>query len=137
MTNSTRNIIIVAVMIPLLVIVVLFSVSPDLRRVWNQWRFNVQVADDQTDYANLRRVEEQALASISTWEGAYRLWRQHKDSDVQEERNWANGAMTRANNTAATFNTMLLENSFLVDVLPERFREPLPFLPIEEDFLDN
>ena len=36
-----------------------------------------------------------------------------KDSEIQEERNWANGAMMRANRTASSFNNFILENSFV------------------------
>ena len=41
------------------------------------------------------------------------IYEQYKDSEVAEERSWANNAKIRANNTAATYNNYILENSFV------------------------
>jgi len=103
--------------------------APHYLRWRNEFRFELQTIHDQTDYTTLRRVEDTARAMVATWEGDRLQWEQFKDSDVQEERNWANGALMRANRTATSFNNFILENSFVWAYgVPDDLQEPLPIL---------
>lgn len=105
--------IVLASILGVLIVVVLFFQAPNIHRFFNNWRFGIQEAHDQTDYATLRRVEDTARAMVASFEADRLQWEQFRDSDVQEERNWANGAMMRANRTASSFNNFMRENSFV------------------------
>ena len=129
MSKFTKVVIVVAICV-VVISGIFFSYTQAGVRIFNEWRFGLQEVHDQTDYATLRRVEDTARAMVATWEGDYLQWQQFKDSDIQEERNWANGALMRANRTSTTFNNFMLENSFVWAYgVPDDIAEPLPTLP--------
>ncbi len=50
---------------------------------------------------------------IASYEADKLIYEQYKDSEVAEERSWANNAKIRANQTATTYNNYILKNSFV------------------------
>ena len=126
---SEKTIILGGITIFLLAIVFGIVLAPRWVRARNEFRFNLQTIHDQTDYATLRRVEDTARAMIATWEADRLMWEQFRNSEYREERNWANGALMRANRTASNFNNFMLENSFVWAFgVPDDIAEPLPIL---------
>ena len=108
-----------------LLLVVIFDWAAPITRAINNWRHEIQVAHDETDYDTLRSVENTARATIATWEADRMRWFQYHDSENERERNWASGARMRANTGASTFNNFMRANNYvwaagIPDDLPER-----------------
>ena len=96
---------------------------------WNTHRHNIQTAHDRTDYATLRKVEDTARAMIASIESDRLTWEQFKDSEVQEERNWANSARMRGNRSISTFENFMRENSYIwAYAIPNDLREPIALI---------
>jgi len=109
---SKKTKILIAIL-SIVAVVALIVAAPSITRAVNTWRFGIQVAHDETDYATLRTVEDTARAMIASFNSDSLTWEQFRDSEVQEERNWANAARMRANRTAMTYNEFILRNSFV------------------------
>lgn len=90
-----------------------FSVTPSGKAAWNSWFFNVQKADDNTNYKTIKKVEDTCRAMIASYESDKLTYEQYKDSDNEEKQSWAEQAKMRANKTASTYNNYILENSFI------------------------
>lgn len=114
--------------------IALFAIlMPNWIRARNAYRAELTVAHMETDLATLQRLEDQARATISQWIAAYQRWIQFKDSDRDNERDWANAALMQANNLAATFNTFMLEHTHTwARGVPEGLQERLPLLPLAD-----
>ena len=112
-----------------LAVVFILATAPSWVGSFNQWRFDMQTVHDQTDYKTLRMVEDTARAMIASYHSDLLIFEQFRDSELQEERNWANNARIRANRTASTYNNFILENSFVWAFgVPEDIAEALSFL---------
>lgn len=92
---------------------IFFGLTPTGRAVWNNWFHKVQVADDNTNYDTLKKVEDTCRAMISSYESDVLIYQQYKDSDNKEEIAWANQAKMRANKTASTYNNYILKNKYI------------------------
>lgn len=92
---------------------IFFRATPTGKMIWNNWFHSVQVADDQTNYETLKEVEDTCRAMIASYNSDKLVYEQYKDSDVAEERSWANNAKIRANQTASTYNNYILKNSYV------------------------
>lgn len=79
---------------------------------WNEWRYGLEKVDEKT-YENQKEVEDTCRAMISSYTQDKLVYEQYKDSEIAEERGWANNAKIRANNTAATYNNYILKNSYV------------------------
>ena len=105
-------------------------VTPFGRSVWNSWFFNVQKADDATNYRTIKHVEDSCRAMISSYTADRLIWEQYKDSTNAEQMSWANQAKMRANKTAASYNEYILKNSFVwEDNIPKDISRKLEYLP--------
>ena len=89
------------------------SCTPSGRAMFNKWNYEVQKADDATNYKTLKKVEDTCRAMISSYESDKLTYEQYKDSDNEEKQSWAEQAKMRANKTAATYNNYITENSFV------------------------
>ena len=97
----------------LLLVFIDASCTPSGRAMFNRWNYEVQKADDATNYKTLKKVEDTCRAMISSYESDKLTYEQYKDSDNEEKRSWAEQAKMRANKTAATYNNYITENSFV------------------------
>lgn len=87
---------------------------------YNNWQYDLQKADDRTNYKTLKKVEDTCRAMISSYESDRLTYEQYKDSEDVNKQEWAEQAKMRANKTASTYNNYILENSFVwEDAVPE------------------
>lgn len=108
---------------------VFFGVTPAGRAVWNSWFHAVQEVDDRTNYDTIKKVEDTCRAMIATYEADRLMYEQYKDSDDEEEQDWAAQAKMRANRTASTYNNYILENEYVwQDNVPNDIYMELPYL---------
>ena len=108
---------------------VFFGVTPAGRGVWNSWFHAVQEVDDRTNYDTIKKVEDTCRAMIATYEADRLMYEQYKDSDDEEEQDWAAQAKMRANRTASTYNNYILENEYVwQDNVPNDIYMELPYL---------
>lgn len=68
---------------------------------------------DEETYENQKQVEDTCRSMIASYNSDKLIYEQYKDSEVAEERSWANNAKIRANQTANTYNNYILKNSFV------------------------
>lgn len=105
----------VAVAVALILLVglpVYFRGTEAGRAAWNEWRYGLKKVDEKT-YENQKEVEDTCRAMISSYTQDKLVYEQYKNSEVDEERSWANNAKIRANNTASTYNNYILKNSYV------------------------
>lgn len=110
MKKLYKNLLIAAGVI--LLIVGIYFATPSGRATWNSWMYKYEKVDEKT-YANQKLVEDTCRSMIASYTQDKLVYEQYKDSDVAEERSWANNAKIRANNTAATYNNYILKNSYV------------------------
>lgn len=113
-----------------IVLVVFFIADFDkFVRGFNIWSYNVQKADDATNYQTKKKVEDNCRAMIANYESDKLIYEQYKDSDDKDEKNWANSAKIRANQTASKYNNYVLQNSFVWDGnIPEDINSELEYI---------
>lgn len=87
--------------------------TPNGRAAWNNYWHGVQVADDNTNYETLKKVEDTCRSMIASYESDKLTYEQYKDSDNPEKLEWAEQAKMRANKTASTYNNYILENRYV------------------------
>lgn len=127
MSNSAKIIGLVIVLV-LLLVVIGYSFSPDIRAAINKNQFAVQKADDATNYQTIKKVEDTCRAMIASYESDVLTWEQYRNSDG-EQRAWADQARMRANKTASTYNAYILQNSFVWSGnVPNDIRRELPIV---------
>ena len=103
--------------------------TPAGRAAVNTYLFNVQKADDQTNYATKKEAEDTCRAMLSSYESDRLTYEQYKDSDSKEKQSWAEQAKMRANKTASTYNNYILENSFVWEGnVPADIRNKLEYI---------
>lgn len=106
-----------------------YFVTPGIRRFVNEERAAVLMADDASRYETKKKVEDTCRAMQASYEADKLTWQQYKDSESEEQRGWAAQAMMRANRTAATYNTYILENGYVWSGnVPKDIDEKLPYL---------
>lgn len=108
---------------------VFFGATPTGRAIWNEWFFDVQKADDKTNYETRKQVEDTCRAMMASYTSDKLTYEQYKNSDSEEKQSWAEQARMRANKTAASYNEYVLKNSFVwEDNIPEGIESSLPYL---------
>ena len=106
-----------------------FGVTPTGKAMWNNWFHAVQVADDNTNYATRKKVEDTCRAMISSYNSDKMTYEQYKDSDNEEKQSWAEQAKMRANKTASTYNNYILKNNYVwQNNVPSDIYMNLPFI---------
>lgn len=123
----------VTVICTLLTLALLFflyvGIFPSGRAMWNNWWHDVEKADDNTDYANRKQVEDTCRAMMAQYNNDKLIYEQYKDSDNAEEVSWANNAKIRANSTASNYNNYMMKNSYIwKDNIPSDIKTLLPYL---------
>lgn len=97
----------------LVAVVIFFSASPNGRTMWNSWFFQVQKADDATNYTTLKTVEDTCRATMADYTKAVLMYEQYRNSTNKDERAIAMSAQIRANSAAASYNEYIKKNSFV------------------------
>ncbi len=90
-----------------------YGISPSIRELVNGVKYDVQKADDNTNYDTLKKVEDTCRAMISSYEADKMTYEQYKNSTDKEKTEWAEQAKMRANKTAASYNNYILKNSYV------------------------
>lgn len=110
--------------------ILLVAATPPGRYLWNRWLFNVQKADDITNYATIKKVEDSARSMISSYNADVLTYNQYKNYAIGTEQfSWAEQAKMRANKTASTYNNYILENSFIwKENIPKDILDELPYV---------
>jgi hypothetical protein len=83
------------------------------REMWNNWWYDVKVADDNTNYETLKKVEDTCRSFIASYNSDKLIYEQNKDSEDKELRNYAENAKMRANTTASNYNNYILKNEYI------------------------
>ena len=123
------SIILTLVVVALIGSSVFFKATPTGRAMWNTWFHAVQVADDNTNYETLKKVEDTCRAMISSYNSDKMTYEQYKDSDNEEKQSWAEQAKMRANKTASTYNNYILKNNYVwQNNVPSDIYMNLPFI---------
>ena len=96
-----------------IILPIFFSATPSGKAIWNSWFYNVQKADDATNYDTLKKVEDTCRSMISSYNSDKLTYEQYKDSEDSEKKEWAEQAKMRANKTASTYNNYIIKNQYL------------------------
>ena len=111
------------------VIVACFVFAPGIKSAYNSWKYDIQVADDNSNYETLKEVEDTCRAYIASYEADSITYETNKNLDSEEAQLLASSAKTRANRTAATYNTYYLQNNYVwKNNIPADIKTKLPYL---------
>ena len=125
-TGEKRTLAIIGICLALLAA---FLFTPIGRIIGNRWIFQVQKADDATNYNTLKEVEDICRAMIASYEADNLIFEQYNGSDNEEKQSWAEQAKMRANRTAAQYNEYIRKNSFVwADNVPDDIDERLEYV---------
>ena len=125
--SLVRSMLATACIIAVAIIVIVFA--PDIRRGINNWRHDIQKADDATDYETLKKVEDTCRAYIASYEADKVTYETMKDATDEVSIETARSAKIRANRTAATYNSYYLKNSYVWrDNVPVDIKTKLPVI---------
>ena len=107
-------------------VILLVAATPPGRYLWNRW----QKANDITNYATIKKVEDSARSMISSYNADMLTYNQYKNYAIGTEQfSWAEQAKMRANKTASTYNNYILENSFIwKENIPKDILNELPYV---------
>lgn len=133
MANKIIGGIIVAVII---IAVMHFFILPDILPDYVAWKneveHSIREADNRTNYETRKKVEDTCRAMQASYEADKLTWEQYRESESVEKRGWAEQAKMRANRTAATYNTFILENGYVWEGnIPRDITHELPYLKEE------
>lgn len=118
-----------AVFLIVIGLVLFLLLTPSGRSAWNKSMYEVQKADDATNYTTRRRVEDTCRSMMASYVSDKMVWEQYKDSSNSEKQSWAEQAKMRANKTAASYNEFILKNSFVWDGnVPKDIMEKLDYI---------
>lgn len=111
------------------VVIACIAFAPGIKSAYNNWRHDVQVADDNTNYETLKEVENTCRAYIASYEADKITYETNKNLDSEEAKALASSAKTRANRTAATYNTYYLQNNYVwKNNIPADIKAELPYI---------
>jgi len=91
----------------------ILNITPVGRGIINTYKYQVQKVDDVTNYKTMKKVEDTCRTMIASYEADKLMYLQYKDSDHEEKQTWAEQAKIRANKTAVSYNTFILENNYV------------------------
>ena len=110
-------------------ILLILIITPVGVMVYNNYKFEMQTADDESNYKTKKKVEDTCRSMISSYESDKMIYELYKDSDREEKREWAEQAKIRANKTATSYNNYILKNSFVwKSNVPEDISEKLDII---------
>ena len=92
-----------------------FTATPTDRAFRNNLDHTLHKIDDAAPYKTRKQVEDICRTTIVSYEFDKLTWEQHKDSEDEEQRGWANAAKIKANKTALFYNEYFLKNSYVFE----------------------
>lgn len=111
------------------VVTLLVVLAPNIRAGFNKFGYDIQKADDVTNYETLKKVEDTCRAYIASYEADKITYETLKNETDEVSIETARSAKIRANRTAATYNTYYLENKYVwKDNVPSDIRYELPII---------
>lgn len=113
MKNVFAVIGIIVLIVALVGFPIFFGATPKGKAMWNNWFYDVQKADDATNYETLKKVEDTCRTMIASYNADKLTYEQYKDSENEEKQSWAEQAKMRANKTASTYNNYILKNEYV------------------------
>lgn len=100
-----------------------------LVRTVNKIDYDLNVANNETNYKIKKQVEDTARAMVASYKADKLIYEQYKDSENKDEKSWSNNAKIRANTTAVNFNDYILKNKYVFDNnVPEDIKFALEIL---------
>lgn len=127
MTNLAKFLTTLAVIV--LTLALIFFVTPARRYLVNKLHYVDQKVDDATNYDTLKKVEDTCRAMIASYNSDRLTYEQYKTSENEEKQSWAEQAKMRANKTASTYNSFILQNSFVwAGNVPSDISSELPYV---------
>lgn len=124
MDDDVKQVVLWIFLVGLFICVIVFfgivKFTPEGRGIWNKNMYEVNKADDATNYETLKKVEDTCRSMISSYKADKIIYEQYKDSKSSERKDWAEQAKMRANKTAIEYNNYMLKNQFVwMDNIPE------------------
>ena len=106
-----------------------FFIAPSIQKTFNKMEYELEKVDEETDYETLKTVEDTCRAYIASYEADKITYDTNKMLDSLQAMELANAAKTRANRTAAVYNTYYLQNSYVwKDNVPADIKAELPYI---------
>lgn len=120
---------ILTLFLAVILVLAIVSLTPWGRTIWNNQMYEVQKADDRTNYKTIKAVEDNCRAMQASYTKDKLAYEQYKGSTSSEKQGWAEQAKMRANATAAKYNEYVLKNSFVWEEnIPGDIADELPYL---------
>lgn len=118
-----------AITLFVIALILFFTITPMGRSLWNKTVYDVQKADDATNYETRKHVEDTCRTMIASYLYDKSTWQQYKDSENSEKQSWGEQAKMRANKTAASYNEFILKNSYVWDGnIPKDINKELEYI---------
>lgn len=92
------------------VFVLLIAASTVIIREVNLWKYDNQIAFNETDYQTRKQVEDECRAMIASYKSDRDAYEKYKGSADILKANMAEESWIRANRTANTYNDYILKN---------------------------
>ena len=110
-------------------VVMIVVLAPEIRAGFNKIEYDIQKADDATNYETLKKVEDTCRAYIASYEADKITYQTNVNLESEQAQELALSAKTRANRTAATYNSYYLQNSYVwKDSVPADIKQELPYI---------
>ena len=107
---------------------IFFGATPTGKQIIVNWQNSLKKVDEST-YETQKEVEDTCRSMMASYTADKLIYEQYKDSDVDEERSWANNAKIRANQTASTYNNYILKNKYVwSDNVPSDIKLQLDYI---------
>lgn len=107
---------------------IFFGATPTGKQIIVNWQNSLKKVDEST-YETQKEVEDTCRSMMASYTADKLIYEQYKDSDVDEERGWANNAKIRANQTASTYNNYILKNKYVwSDNVPSDIKLQLDYI---------
>lgn len=114
------------------VVILLIAGSAALIREINLWKYDNQIAFNETDYQTRKQVEDQCRAMIASYKSDRDVYMKYKDSTDTGKANMAEQSWTRANRISNTYNEYILKNKHVwKNNIPADIMESLDTLTLD------
>ena len=109
-----------------IVVLLLIGGSAALISAVNSWKYDNQIAYNETDYQTKKQVEDECRAMIASYKSDRDVYMKYKDSTSTSSANMAEQSWTRANRIANSYNEYILKNKHVwKNNIPEDILEKL------------